>query len=86
VSVGFQLAYIFDLGDKGFKYPQIKCKFGKDGRQKFELNCFDRKDEDSVFITKVPDIPGCYTKGKTVGQAMERLRDAVQVCLETAGL
>jgi len=40
------------------------------------------QDEDEIYIAKVPDIPGCYTQGKTVEQAMERIREAIQVCLE----
>ncbi|WP_082092913.1 type II toxin-antitoxin system HicB family antitoxin [Methanosarcina siciliae] len=40
------------------------------------------QDEDGVYVAKVPDIPGCYTQGKTVEQAMERTREPVQVCLE----
>ncbi|AAM04204.1 conserved hypothetical protein [Methanosarcina acetivorans C2A] len=39
------------------------------------------QDEDGVYVAKVPDIPGCYTQGKTVEQAMERIREAIQVCL-----
>jgi predicted RNase H-like HicB family nuclease len=40
------------------------------------------QDEDGVYVAKVPDIPGCYTQGKTIGQAMERVKEAIQVCLE----
>ena len=40
------------------------------------------QDEDGVYIAKVPDISGCYTQGKTVEQAMEPVREAIQVCLE----
>ncbi|WP_229391080.1 type II toxin-antitoxin system HicB family antitoxin [Methanosarcina sp. DH2] len=40
------------------------------------------QDEDGTYIAKVPDIPGCYTQGKTVEQAMGRIREAIQVCLE----
>jgi hypothetical protein len=40
------------------------------------------QDEDGIYIAKVPDIPGCYTQGKTVEQAIERIREAIQVCLE----
>jgi predicted RNase H-like HicB family nuclease len=39
------------------------------------------QDEDGVFIAKVPDIPGCYKQGKNVEQAMERVKEAIQVCL-----
>ena len=44
------------------------------------------QDEDGIYIAKVPDIPGCYTQGKTVEQAMERIREAIQVCLEAEEL
>jgi len=40
------------------------------------------QDEDGIYIAKVPDIQGCYTHGKTVEQAMERIKEAIQVCLE----
>ncbi|MDO9517079.1 MAG: type II toxin-antitoxin system HicB family antitoxin [Methanosarcinaceae archaeon] len=40
------------------------------------------QDEDGIYVAKVPDIPGCYTQGKTVEQAMERIKEAMQVCLE----
>ncbi|PAV12344.1 hypothetical protein ASJ81_07050 [Methanosarcina spelaei] len=44
------------------------------------------QDEDGMYIAKVPDISGCYTQGKTVEQAMERIREAIQVCLEAEEL
>ena len=40
------------------------------------------QDEDGIDIAKVPDISGCYTQGKTVEQAIERVEEAIQVCLE----
>lgn len=40
------------------------------------------QDEDGIYVAKVPDIPGCYTQGKTIEQAMERIKEAVDVCLE----
>ena len=40
------------------------------------------QDEDGIYVAKVLDIPGCYTQGKTVQQAMERIKEAIQVCLE----
>ena len=40
------------------------------------------QDEDGIYVVKVPDIQGCFTQGKTVEQAMERIKEAIQVCLE----
>ena len=44
------------------------------------------QDEDGIYIAKVPDIQGCYTQGKSVEQAMERIKEAIQVCLEAEEL
>ncbi|MDR7666035.1 type II toxin-antitoxin system HicB family antitoxin [Methanosarcina sp. Z-7115] len=44
------------------------------------------QDEDGIYIAKVPDISGCYTQGKTVEQAMECIKEAIQVCLEAEEL
>jgi len=38
------------------------------------------QDEDGVYIAKVPDIAGCHTQGKTVAEATERIREAIQAC------
>lgn len=44
------------------------------------------QDEDGVFIAKVPDIPGCYTQGINDEEAMERVEEAIKVCLEAEEL
>lgn len=44
------------------------------------------QDENGIYIAKVPDIPGCYTQGKNVEQAMGRVKEAIQVCLEAEEL
>jgi len=54
-------------------------------RMKFKISGFTvliEQDEDGMYIATVPDIPGCYTQGKTVEQAIERVEEAIQVCLE----
>ncbi len=43
------------------------------------------QDENGIYVAKAPDIPGCCTQGKTVEQAVERVREAIQVCLESEG-
>ena len=39
--------------------------------------------EDGIYVAKVPDISGCYTHGKTVEQDMGRIKEAIQVCIES---
>lgn len=51
--------------------------------EKHNFSVIIEQDEDGIFVAKVPDIPGCYTQGKTIQQVMERVREAIQVCLES---
>lgn len=41
------------------------------------------KDEDGWIVATVPEIPGCYTQGKTIAEAIERIQKAIEVCLES---
>ncbi len=38
------------------------------------------QDEDAMYIAKVPGISGCYTQGKTVAEATERIKEAISSC------
>ena len=40
------------------------------------------QDEDGIYVAKVPNIEGCYTQGKTVQEALERIKEAIKVCLK----
>lgn len=48
-----------------------------------QLTILIEQDEDGIYVAKVPDISGCYTQGKTIPQVMERVKEAIQVCLES---
>ncbi len=39
-----------------------------------------KQDEDGWIAAKVPDIQGCATQGKTISQALDRVKEAIQVC------
>ncbi len=40
------------------------------------------RDEEGMYIAKVPDIHGCYTQGKTIAQVLDRIKEAIDVCIE----
>jgi len=42
------------------------------------------RDEDGWWIADVPDVPGCHTQGKTIRQAMERIREALSLFVRGA--
>ena len=40
------------------------------------------RDEDGVWITECPSIPGCVSQGQTKEEAVANIREAIQLCLE----
>ena len=50
-----------------------------------EFNVVIEKDESGFYVASAPEIPGCYTQGKTLQQVLERIKEAIEVCLEADG-
>ncbi|MBW7865155.1 MAG: type II toxin-antitoxin system HicB family antitoxin [Candidatus Hydrogenedens sp.] len=40
------------------------------------------RDEDGAWIVECPSIPGCISQGDTREEALENIREAIQLCLE----
>lgn len=40
------------------------------------------RDEDGVWIAECPSVPGCVSQGATKDEAVENIKDAIQLCLE----
>lgn len=38
------------------------------------------QDEDGVYVAKVPAIAGRHTQGRTIGEAVDRIREAISAC------
>ena len=41
--------------------------------------------EDGWFVVECPSLPGCVSQGRTVEQALENIKDAIQGCLDVLG-
>lgn len=39
------------------------------------------KDEDGVYISECPSIPGCVSQGSTPEEAEKNIQDAIKECL-----
>jgi predicted RNase H-like HicB family nuclease len=42
------------------------------------------QDEDGVWIVRIPEVPGCQSDGKTIHEALERLRAALGLFVDDA--
>ena len=43
------------------------------------------KDSEGYFVATVPDLPGLHTQAKSLDQLMERIKEAIELCLEVEG-
>lgn len=41
------------------------------------------RDEDGIYVASVPELPGCYTQGKTLEEVRERIKEAIELVLES---
>lgn len=41
------------------------------------------EDEDGYIVASCPALPGCHTQGKTEGEALENIKEAIVACLLT---
>lgn len=40
------------------------------------------RDSAGYFVATVPALPGCHTQAKSLDKLMERIREAIELCLE----
>lgn len=41
------------------------------------------QDEDGLYVASVPELPGCYTQGKTLEEVRKRIKEAIALVLES---
>ena len=47
-----------------------------------EFNVIIERDEDDFFVASVPELQGCHTQAKSLDTLMERIKEAIELCLE----
>jgi predicted RNase H-like HicB family nuclease len=50
-----------------------------------EFSVIIEQDAEGYYIATVPSLRGCHTQAKSLDQLMERVREAVELCLEVQG-
>jgi predicted RNase H-like HicB family nuclease len=50
-----------------------------------EFNVIIERDEEGYYIASVPELQGCHTQAKSLDKLMERIREAIELCLEVEG-
>ena len=52
---------------------------------KRDFNVLVERDSEGYYVASVPSLPGCHTQAKSLDELMERIREAIEVCLEVQG-
>ena len=47
-----------------------------------EFNVIIEKDEDGYYVASVPTLSGCHTQARSLDELMERIKEAIELCLE----
>jgi predicted RNase H-like HicB family nuclease len=45
-------------------------------------NVVIERDTEGYFVGSVPELPGCHTQAKSLDELMNRIREAIELCLE----
>ena len=61
---------------------QILSKNLINGSMRFKI-ILEEDEEVEGFIASCPGLPGCFSQGNTVEEAIENIKEAIQACLES---
>jgi len=50
-----------------------------------EYDVIVERDADGFYVASVPALRGCHTQARSLDQLLERIREAIQLCLEVEG-
>lgn len=45
----------------------------------------EEDEEVGGYVVSCPSLPGCFSQGDTIEEALENIKEAIQACLESLG-
>ena len=54
-------------------------------RKKREFSVVIERDTEGYYVASVPALPGCHTQAKSLDRLMQRIGEAIDLCLEDGG-
>ena len=48
-----------------------------------EFNIIIERDSEGFYVATVPELRGCHTQAKSLDTLLKRIREAIDLCLET---
>lgn len=47
-----------------------------------EFSVIVERDEEGYYLASVPQLPGCHTQARSLDKLLDRVREAIALCLE----
>ncbi len=47
-----------------------------------DFNVVVERDSEGYYVASVPALPGCHTQARSLDALMDRIREAIELCLE----
>jgi predicted RNase H-like HicB family nuclease len=44
------------------------------------------RDEEGYYVASVPQLVGCHTQARSLDEVTQRIREAIELCLEVQGV
>ncbi|HEX8692207.1 MAG TPA: type II toxin-antitoxin system HicB family antitoxin [Longimicrobium sp.] len=71
---------------------ELRAPYGEEPEQpreeagvSYDFDVIVERDAEGWYVGSVPALQGCHTQARSVEQLMERVREAVELCLEVSG-
>jgi predicted RNase H-like HicB family nuclease len=50
-----------------------------------EFDVVVERDSEGFYVASVPALHGCHTQARSLDELMERVKEAIELCLEASG-
>jgi predicted RNase H-like HicB family nuclease len=57
----------------------------EEGQMAKAFNVIIERDAEGYYVATVPELRGCHTQAKSLDALMERIREAIELCVEVDG-
>lgn len=51
-----------------------------------EFSVVIERDEEGYYVGSVPALPGCHTQARSLDELIDRVREAIALCLEVESM
>jgi predicted RNase H-like HicB family nuclease len=50
-----------------------------------QFNVIIERDREGYYVAWVPELHGCHTQARSLDELLERVREAIELCIEVEG-